>query len=230
MKLKYYLRGLAVGIILTTLILTITGSAGKNMSDAKIRQRAYELGMVDANSAKLTDVVDVDPGKASEAPDNSKSEEASKPSESTKSGEASKPSESAKSEEASKPSESTRSEEVSKSSESTKSEDASKSSEGTKSEEASKSSESTKSEEASKSSESTNGGGTTGGDIIRFTIKSGDSSYTVAKGLAELGLVEDAVKYDKYLCDNGYSRTIRVGTYELTIMMTEEEIAKKIAG
>lgn len=56
MKLKYYLRGLAVGILLTTIILTIANIGNKPLSDAQIRQRALALGMVDSESMKLSDL------------------------------------------------------------------------------------------------------------------------------------------------------------------------------
>ncbi len=45
MKLKYYMRGLGIGIILTTLIIAI-GSPKKELSDQEIRKRAEALGMV----------------------------------------------------------------------------------------------------------------------------------------------------------------------------------------
>lgn len=44
MKLKYYMRGLGIGIILTTLILTIGGSKEK-LSDQEIMKQAAALGM-----------------------------------------------------------------------------------------------------------------------------------------------------------------------------------------
>lgn len=53
MKLKYYLRGLAIGIIITTIIMLITFSGSKSsLSDAQIIERAKTLGMVikDASS------------------------------------------------------------------------------------------------------------------------------------------------------------------------------------
>ena len=54
MKLKYYLRGLAVGIIVTTVILAIvSGHSGKNMSDADVIARAKQLGMVMSNSQTI---------------------------------------------------------------------------------------------------------------------------------------------------------------------------------
>lgn len=47
MKLKYYLRGLGIGIIITTIILSIvSGKDSKSMSDEEVIARASELGMV----------------------------------------------------------------------------------------------------------------------------------------------------------------------------------------
>ncbi len=45
MKLKYYMRGLGIGIILTTLILTINNPKEK-LTDDEIKARAEGLGMV----------------------------------------------------------------------------------------------------------------------------------------------------------------------------------------
>lgn len=50
MKLKIYLRGLGIGIAVTALILGISYSNKKEMSDAEIIARAKELGMVEAES------------------------------------------------------------------------------------------------------------------------------------------------------------------------------------
>ena len=44
MKLKYYMRGLGLGILLTTLILAISNPKEK-MTDREIMDRAGELGM-----------------------------------------------------------------------------------------------------------------------------------------------------------------------------------------
>lgn len=60
MKLKYYLRGLGIGIIITTLILTVALSGGKEkLSDEEIIQRAEELGMVMA-ATEETEAVDTE--------------------------------------------------------------------------------------------------------------------------------------------------------------------------
>jgi cell division protein YceG involved in septum cleavage len=42
--------------------------------------------------------------------------------------------------------------------------------------------------------------------------------------------VEDAKTFDNYLCNNGYSRSINPGTYEIVPGTSEEEIAKIITG
>lgn len=190
MKLKYYLRGLAVGVILTTIILSIANSGNKPLTDTEIRKRALELGMVEGGSVKLTDMVESNE-ESNESYNTSIAVESKE-----ESGSEGKTADSA----------STTGLEVS-------SENESESASQTTSTEASDGAETPSEPPAS----------------ITITIKSGDSSYTVSKALASAGLVEDAVEFDNYLCDNGYSRTIRTGTYEITSDMTYEEIAKKIA-
>lgn len=46
MKLKYYLRGLGIGILVTAAILTIVYHTKGSMSDSQIMKRAAQLGMV----------------------------------------------------------------------------------------------------------------------------------------------------------------------------------------
>lgn len=64
--------------------------------------------------------------------------------------------------------------------------------------------------------------------IVTITVNPGESSVSVSRSLAEAGLVEDAKEYDKYLCSNGYDKTISVGTYEIPMGTSYEEIAKII--
>lgn len=169
MKLRYYLRGLAVGIVLATLVLTISNAGNRPLTDAQIRQRAAELGMVEEDSLKLSMLQSETADSASEA----QSPE-SKPAESMVT--ESRPAESDSAE--SKPVESAAAEQV---------------------------------------------------KAITIQIKSGANSYTVSKDLAAAGLVEDARAYDTFLCNNGYSKKIHVGTYEILPGTSEEEIAKMIA-
>lgn len=66
-------------------------------------------------------------------------------------------------------------------------------------------------------------------ETVTIVIVRGDSSYTVSRRLEEAGLVENAREYDSYLVDNGYSKTIRTGTYKIPLGATWKEIADIIA-
>ncbi|RDU22402.1 hypothetical protein [Anaerosacchariphilus polymeriproducens] len=53
MKLRYYLRGLGVGVIITTIILSISlYGRNKSLTDKEIIERAKELGMVEQEKNK----------------------------------------------------------------------------------------------------------------------------------------------------------------------------------
>lgn len=54
MKLKYYLRGLGIGILVTATILTIVYHTKGSMSDSQIKKRAEQLGMVMASTEEDT--------------------------------------------------------------------------------------------------------------------------------------------------------------------------------
>lgn len=57
MKLKYFLRGLASGIVITTLLLTISHNVKKdNISEQEIIERAEKLGMVMEEETDLLSV------------------------------------------------------------------------------------------------------------------------------------------------------------------------------
>ena len=52
MKLKVYLRGFGIGVIVTAIIMGIAlGGRKQELSDSEIRQRALELGMVDGDAS-----------------------------------------------------------------------------------------------------------------------------------------------------------------------------------
>ena len=54
MKLKYYLRGMGIGIILTAIVMGFAlGGRKATISDAEIIERAKALGMVDPTSGVL---------------------------------------------------------------------------------------------------------------------------------------------------------------------------------
>lgn len=61
---------------------------------------------------------------------------------------------------------------------------------------------------------------------ITVKIKSGEVCRQLAEELEDLGLVEDAESFRKYMQQCGYDNQIGVGTFHLKRGMTQEEIAK----
>lgn len=66
------------------------------------------------------------------------------------------------------------------------------------------------------------------GDTVTVTVYNGDSSVSVAGKLAALGLVSSQAEYDAYLCSHGYDRTIRTGVHVIPVGATEQQIAEII--
>ncbi|MGN0435878.1 MAG: hypothetical protein ACI4D8_04520 [Wujia sp.] len=62
----------------------------------------------------------------------------------------------------------------------------------------------------------------------QITVTSGMSSTKVARLLQDTGIIEDYLDFDSYLNSNGYSTKIRINTYEFNSNMTYEEIAKEL--
>lgn len=194
-KLQYYLRGLGAGILVTVLILGITGSKDKEtLSDAEIKARAAELGMVESGSRVLTDLQ-----PASAAVDEPASADGNTAGETGTADEQEAVGE-------------TKTSEDQKASEETGAENQKSGEEGT-----------TPSSQGSASGDCDSG-------TVSFYIESGTNSYSISKDLEAAGLIEDARAFDTYLCNIGYSKSLRAGTYEIPIGIEEEEIVKIITG
>lgn len=191
MKLKYYLRGLGIGMIVTALILGISFSNRQDqtsqiMTDDQIRERAAELGMVDSSELTLA------------ALQNSEKQ----PAEGT-------------------PEETTQTQEqnnIEAEPETTQEPEATTEPEPEKT----AGPETTAEPEVTEAPQRT--------QTASITIQRGDDSGSASRRLYEAGLVENAKAFDNYLCNNGYSRSINPGTYEIAPGTSEEEIAKIITG
>lgn len=182
-NLRYYLRGLGIGILVTTAILVLTEREPETLTDAQIRERALQLGMVDGDSVKLAELQ-----KSAEEPSAGSDEEEGSPESGGAQAESTE--ESVQSSEAEEePPESSMAEE-----------------------------------------EPAESGGAQEPASVTFVIRSGASSYRVSKDLEEAGLIADADDFDAYLCNSGYSKSIRVGSYDLTPGLEMEEIARIITG
>lgn len=166
MKLKYYLRGLGIGILVTALIMGFTTRDSRPLTDAEIKAAAAELGMVESDSLRLADL----PQEPTQTPKITP--------------------------------------EPTKEPETTPEPEATTESNG----------------EPAKEPETTPESGTD----ISVTVSAGSGSRTVCNRLEEAGVITDAAEFDKYLCDQGYSKRICVGTFEIPADASWEEIAKII--
>ena len=164
MKLKYYLRGLGIGILVTALIMGFTTKEGRPLTDAEIKAAAAELGMVESDSLRLADL----PQEPTPTPEITPEPEATP-------------------EVTPEPT-----------------------------------------EEPENTSEAATETTQESGADISITVSAGSGSRTVCNRLEEAGVITDAAEFDKYLCDQGYSKRICVGTFEIPADASWEEIAKII--
>lgn len=67
-------------------------------------------------------------------------------------------------------------------------------------------------------------------DMIEITIARGDDSGTVSRKLYNMGLVDSATQFDSYLMQHGYDKKISVGVVKIPSGSTWMEIAEKLAG
>lgn len=208
MKLKYYLRGLGIGMIVTALILGISFSsrqeqASQPMTDDQIRERAAELGMVDSSELTLAALQNSAKQQAESTPEETTETQEQK----EITGETT--------------------EETKTTAEPQETQTETAEPETTASPEPAAEPETTTAQEVTSAPETIAPEQT---QTAGITINRGADSGSVSRQLYEAGLVENAKAFDNYLCNNGYSRSINPGTYEIAPGTSEEEIAKIITG
>lgn len=214
MNLKYYLRGLGVGIVVTSLILGIgLGSRKETLSNEEIKERARALGMVEepvtvAEAAAQQEEEAQEKVTADPVPE----ENAEGDAETIVSAEPEVSSEPAVSVSAAP--EASEEPKVSAASEPA----ASAAPEAGATPEAGVKPVADEAEEDS--------GTAPAKEIVDITINPGEGSYVISQKLEQSGLVDDATEYDAYLCDNGYHTKLRAGVHKIPMGSTREEIAK----
>lgn len=209
MKLKYYLRGLGIGMIVTALILGISFSNRKDqtsqiMTDDQIRERAAELGMVDSSELTLAALQNSEKQPTEGTPEETTQTQEQNNIEAEP--------------ETTVPAETQATVEP----ETTQESEATTEPEKTAGPEKTVGPETTAEPEVTEAPQRT--------QTASITIQRGDDSGSASRRLYEAGLVENAKAFDNYLCNNGYSRSINPGTYEIAPGTSEEEIAKIITG
>lgn len=217
MNLKYYLRGLGIGVVVTAVIMSVAvGRKTATISNAEIRERARALGMVEP-SGVLTDLQGE--GQAENEPRQNgpdmaviaptptpyaepviSPETLKEPEVSEEDLESPSPEPKASTEPSAIPS---------PSAEPT----ASPSPAATASPEASPGKAPSAERELSDTS-------------VIIVVRSGESSYTICKKLEDAGVVSSASAFDSFLCSRGYDTKLRTGTYEIPMDAEPEEIAK----
>ena len=214
MKLKYYLRGLGIGMAVTALILGISfsgrqGQEAQTLTDEQIRERASELGMVDSSELTLAALQNSAQPQTTMEPEVTEKPKLTADPETT-----TEPEATAEPETTTEP-------EATAEPETTAEPKATAEPETTAAPEMTTEPEATKEPELITAPEQSQ---------TTITIKKGSDSESVSRMFYEAGLVENAKAFDNYLCNNGYSRSINPGIYEIAPGTSEEEIAKIITG
>lgn len=212
MKIRYYLRGLGLGILVTAIFFMVSGKNNQTMSDEMIKARARELGMTE--SGVLSDLAVAEEETVSTPEETEEVITTEEVSQETVSEEVTDVEETVAEtvEEETISTEEMTSEETS---------DEESAEEETTVEVASQSSskpQETDSETTDSASSNT--------EPVSVAVNRGEGSDTVSRHLQELGLVADAYEYDRYLMANGYDKRIGAGEHVIPAGATWEDIAK----
>lgn len=226
MKLRYYLRGLGIGMLVAALVLILSGNTGGRMSDEAVKRRAVELGMVEKNKTVLEDVAG---GGTSGKDAEQDTEEAAEP-RIKESGTVSENTADVQSAEA----DAEPKEDAERKPQAGGEDENTADGQEEKEVQPQQSEEQKAVEEIEKRAEEIAERGHEVAEnsvpetIVTFVVQHGDSSISVARRAQELGLVVSAADFDVFLCQNGYDKRISVGSYEIAVGESEKEIADKI--
>lgn len=200
MRLKYYLRGLGIGIAVTAVLMSVAAKGKGNMTDAQIIARAKELGMVDGVLTEISGTEEeiTDDGGQTAEPESALSETE----------EAIPDAEKADENPEERPQPETDTGEPDGQTGGQADTEAPAGSGGM--------------------SEGQSRPGPESSSTVIVAIYPGEGSFAVSRKLAALGLVESADIYDGFLCQNGYDKKLCTGNYEIKEGATAEEIARII--
>lgn len=258
MKLKYYLRGLGIGIFVTAFICTIAAGSPSELTDEEIMERAESLGMV-RESGTLTDAGNMflDEGEteaAEQAGTEGQTEEDQAGTEGqTEEYQAGTEGQTEEDQAGTKG----QTEEYQKgtggqtggqgqanaaSAPSSGAEDGSPAGTDTDvqnaaGKESGDSQDANSSEKNRRSSTQNDSTGETSGQRtpaedgeVTIVVSKGDDSYRISQRLEALGMVENARAFDTYLCEKGYDNKIAIGSHTIQKGLSEEEIAEALVG
>lgn len=239
MKLKYYLRGLGIGIVVTAIIMSITNKP-EEMTDAEIKMRALELGMVEESvladlqakeeSADVETVEDILNQHAAE-----KENQEEIPEEEATDVEVENEDIAAKEEATTVESEENTAEETTVTeSEEAIEEDSTAKEEAMEEQPVVEAVTEEEAEETINATEDSKQEDNIKEEVVEnytiIKVEKGNGSEIVSRRLYEAGLVESAVEYNQFLVKNGYDRRLSVGNHEIPSGATHEEMARILCG
>lgn len=216
MERKFYLRGLGIGIVVTAVIMGIALSGDKAMTDNEIIARAKELGMVENTVL-------------SNQPDG---EEAQNDAEETQEDANHAADEHSTAEQ--DIADQTQDDEAAEQNDVITVDDTEEDKEeetvpdtDTDNREPEDNDDETEQDDSVATDDETDSGDNI--DKV-ITINSGEGSYTVAKKLADVGVITSAENFDNFLCENGYDKRLRTGTFNIPANASDEQIARIVTG
>ena len=227
MRLKYFLRGLGIGIVVTTIILAISHNTGRRMSDSEVIERAKELGMAYTTAAQENSTESAADTTELET---DTTEPVTTGQESPTDTEAGSTAETESSETSTTVQETTTGiRETTTQQETTTQETTTQETTATRAAQESTTettheASATEAETIQAENESTE---TEASTVITYTltIASGMSSNTVCDILKKNGIIADSGDFDRFLVSNGYADRIRVGNFEVNSGMSYDELA-----
>ena len=199
MKLKYYLRGLGIGIMVAAVLMGIAlGGDKERLSDAEIMARAKDLGMVESSVLSDLNKEEKDPvvKQETEGPTDAESETTNETDTDNQQEPEVQPEQETEPE--------------------TEVTQDDKQDTEQETDPVQQPTEETEKEQPKQDNPQV------AEEYVTLVINRGESSVSVSKSLAELGLVSSAKEYDRFLCENGYDKSIKVGTHKSKVGSTEE--------
>lgn len=234
MNIKSYLKGIGVGIIVASLVLIIAGNMNK-MSDADVIKRAKELGMVEA-SAEIQNTEPVNAAKENTVAASDNSDAATNTTETSADDKtAQNISDTNNTNVKASDNSSINTTEDSKTNTSDISspnatEDSKANTEQTSTDASADNKIDASSSEANNNTSASQNADITTGKTIKVEVKSGMSSESVSLAVKNAGLVDNDTDFNKYLCENGYDKRLRVGTFDIPSGSDFETISKYLCG
>lgn len=214
MRLKYFLRGVGIGILVTTIILTATHASERRMSDSEVIDRAIELGMSfsASHSGQQSSTEEASSEESSAGQENSGddvTDDLQHESEAETEMGSQSPSETAS--------------ELAGDGEALPGKE-SEAVTGMTTQATTETAETTTELTTENENDGSAAGVMNNEVTCTISITKGMSSRTVCDMLKQNGIIEDAADFDRYLIKTGYDDKIRVGEVEVNSGMTYEEL------